>query len=103
MHEHPVAHSVTDGHFVHLTTLPSPEVICLLQASGRRLTKWPAFTTSHGRYCRIVHSYQQHPNCKTFIAFVYDPDKLIKNPAALERDLSKPHNGMPVHVFIAQG
>ncbi len=45
--------------------------------------------------------YHNHPNCKTFIAFVYDPDGYIKNPRGLERDLSHGTDDMRVKVFIA--
>ncbi|GCE17278.1 hypothetical protein [Dictyobacter kobayashii] len=48
--------------------------------------------------------YSSHPNCKTFMAFVYDPDRYIKNPVGLERDLSKPGQSsaeMRVKVIIA--
>lgn len=45
--------------------------------------------------------YLNHPNCKTFIAFVYDPDRLISNPRGLERDLSRTDRGLQMRVIIA--
>ena len=32
--------------------------------------------------------YRTHPHCRTFIAFVYDPDGYIENAIGFERDLS---------------
>lgn len=47
-------------------------------------------------------TYRHHPNCKTLIAFVYDPDKYIDNPRGLEVDLSGSNDGMTVKVLINQ-
>lgn len=33
--------------------------------------------------------YRQHPECKTLVCLVYDPNGLIKNPRGVERDLAK--------------
>ena len=49
-----------------------------------------------------IPHYYQHPDCKTFVGIVYDPDRLISNPKGAERGLSIPYNGMPVHIFIVQ-
>ncbi len=49
-----------------------------------------------------IPHYSQHPDCKALIGIVYDPGRLISNPKGVERDLSIPYNGMPVHVFIIQ-
>jgi len=46
--------------------------------------------------------YQTHPNCKTLIAFVYDPDGYIDNPRGLEEDLSDSKGEILVKVFIRQ-
>lgn len=32
--------------------------------------------------------YATHPDCGTLICFVYDPDRVLRNPTALERDLA---------------
>jgi hypothetical protein len=32
--------------------------------------------------------YRKHPKCRTLICLVYDPQSMLKNPAALETDLS---------------
>lgn len=45
--------------------------------------------------------YQAHPNCKTLICFVYDPDRLIQNPRGLERDLERYGGTLRVKVVIA--
>lgn len=46
-----------------------------------------------------IDRYKEHPNCKTLVCFVYDPDNLIANPTALEKDLSKSAK-MNVKVYI---
>ena len=33
--------------------------------------------------------YRVHPNCKSLVCFVYDPDHRCSNPTALEDDLSQ--------------
>lgn len=33
--------------------------------------------------------YREHPDCKTLVCFVYDPEGRISNPSGLENDLSK--------------
>lgn len=50
-----------------------------------------------------IPQYCQHPDCRALVAFVYDLLKRISNPTGLEKDLSTPYNGMPVHVFVVQG
>jgi REase_DpnII-MboI len=47
-----------------------------------------------------TQKYQAHPDCKTLICFVYDPEGKIANPRGIEKDLSKDFNGLPVSVFI---
>jgi hypothetical protein len=47
-----------------------------------------------------ITRYKSHPDCKTLICFVYDPERRIKNPRGLENDLSKTTDGMIVQVFI---
>lgn len=47
-----------------------------------------------------IDRYKQHPNCKTLICFVYDPEGRIGNPAGLERDLSREANGLKVVVLV---
>ena len=44
--------------------------------------------------------YRTHPNCKTLIAFIYDPDRYIDNPKGLEADLSESEGSMLVKVII---
>lgn len=45
--------------------------------------------------------YTSHPNCKSLICFVYDPDGKISNPVGLEKDLEKNNNGLNVKIIIA--
>jgi hypothetical protein len=48
----------------------------------------------------IAH-YSSHPDCKTLICFVYDPDSFIVNPRGLEDDLNKQSNDeMIVEVYV---
>lgn len=44
--------------------------------------------------------YQTHPDCKTLVCFVYDPEGCIKNPIALENDLSGKQDNINVHMFV---
>jgi hypothetical protein len=48
----------------------------------------------------IAH-YAQHPRCKAFVAFIYDPDRLLTNPRGLEKDLRKLSSIMPIHILVA--
>lgn len=48
-----------------------------------------------------IARYHKHPDCKTLICFVYDPDGWIANPDGLERDLSQEMHGVAVNVIIA--
>jgi len=36
-----------------------------------------------------IAKYKQHPDCKTLICFIYDPEERIKNPRGLENDLNQ--------------
>jgi hypothetical protein len=47
-----------------------------------------------------IHRYQSHPDCKTLVCFVYDPEERISNPRGIERDLSKDEDGFKVKVWI---
>ncbi|WP_420642467.1 hypothetical protein [Candidatus Leptofilum sp.] len=47
-----------------------------------------------------IKRYQVHPDCKTLICFVYDPDGYIRNPVALENDLTGNHDKISVHVLV---
>ncbi len=46
-----------------------------------------------------IDSYKEHPDCKFLYCFVYDPDRCLKNPAAIKNDLEKAHDGF-VKIFI---
>jgi REase_DpnII-MboI/AbiJ N-terminal domain 3 len=45
--------------------------------------------------------YRTHPHCRTFIAFVYDPDGHIDNPIGFEKDLSRVAGDMRIKVIVA--
>jgi hypothetical protein len=47
-----------------------------------------------------IKRYQAHPDCETLVCFVYDPGGFIKNPTALENDLSRKHDDLDVKVFV---
>jgi hypothetical protein len=47
-----------------------------------------------------IGRYQSHPDCRSLICFVYDPEGYIANPDGLEGDLSQLRNGMNVKVII---
>jgi hypothetical protein len=45
--------------------------------------------------------YRGHPDCKTLVCFVYDPDHRLDNPDALEADVSGDQAGLLTRVVIA--
>lgn len=47
-----------------------------------------------------IGRYQSHPSCATLFCFVYDPGFLLRNPRAIENDLTKPHGDLGVHVLV---
>lgn len=47
-----------------------------------------------------IAKYKEHPFCEKLICFVYDPDGYIRNPRAIENDLSNIGGEMTVQVFI---
>lgn len=44
--------------------------------------------------------YKEHPDCKSLVCFVYDPEGFIANPRGIENDLSISDGNLPVKVFI---
>ena len=45
--------------------------------------------------------YEKHPDCKTLVCFVYDPEGRIGNPVGIERDLEDHGGKLKVRVIIA--
>lgn len=45
--------------------------------------------------------YQSHPDCKTLVCFVYDPEGKIGNPVGIERDLENHSGLLKVRVIVA--
>lgn len=43
-----------------------------------------------------IKKYKSHPDCKTLICFVYDPENKISNPYGLENDLKGKHDNLNV-------
>lgn len=46
--------------------------------------------------------YSTHPDCKTLVCFVYDPEERVKNPEGFIRDLSRETGRLCVKVYVAQ-
>jgi hypothetical protein len=46
-----------------------------------------------------IERYRSHPHCARLFCFVYDPDGLISNPAAIEGDLTR-DDPIPVRVVV---
>ena len=50
-----------------------------------------------------VAKYKGHPNCRTLVCFVYDPEQHISNPVGLKRDLEAlTTHDLAVVVYICQ-
>lgn len=47
-----------------------------------------------------IARYKSHPDCKTLICFVYDPEERISNPRGIEADLTRITDGVNVIVVI---
>jgi hypothetical protein len=45
--------------------------------------------------------YRVHPDCGTLICFVYNPDLSLRNPTAIESDLSGHTDGLTTVVVIS--
>jgi len=48
-----------------------------------------------------IQQYQQHPDCRTLVCFIYDPEGRIANPRGIENELSGDKYGLTVRVIIA--
>ena len=47
-----------------------------------------------------IERYSTHPFSKTLVCFVYDPSSWIRNPVALESDLSGKRGDLDVRVLV---
>lgn len=47
-----------------------------------------------------IARYAKHPDCKTLVCFVYDPECRIHNPRGFESDLNKSSEDISVFVYI---
>lgn len=45
--------------------------------------------------------YRTHPDCGTLVCFVYDPERRLTNPAAVEADLSGTEEGLTTVVVVS--
>jgi hypothetical protein len=54
-----------------------------------------------GQLIEDIARYAKHPDCKTLVCFVYDPEHRISNPDGIEQDLSGQQGQLAVKVFIA--
>jgi hypothetical protein len=48
-----------------------------------------------------IEKYRGHPDCKTLVCFVYDPEGRIGNPKGIENDLNRIEGDLRVKVIIA--
>lgn len=48
-----------------------------------------------------ISRYRSHPDCKTLICLIYDPENYIANPRGIEADLSKNHDGLETIVIVS--
>jgi hypothetical protein len=62
---------------------------------------------NHGKYISKelhddIETYRHHPHCKHLIFFIYDPDSLIPNVAALREEIitSRTYDGEPLYCHI---
>lgn len=92
-----VAPSLAGGH-ARIDFLIKTEQIVLEIKKTR-----PTLKTRELRDQLIVDKeiYRAHPDCRTFVAFVYDPDGYIDNPRGFERDLSDSTGNLRVKVIVA--
>ncbi|HWU33114.1 MAG TPA: hypothetical protein VN108_09575 [Marmoricola sp.] len=44
--------------------------------------------------------YPRHPQCKAIFALIYDPKRLLKNPAGIEGDLTGVVDGVPTRAIV---
>lgn len=49
-----------------------------------------------------IERYKAHPDCDALVALVYDPTRRVKNPRAIENDLTRTHDGLLVRVYVVQ-
>jgi len=47
-----------------------------------------------------IERYRAHPDCESLVCLVYDPEQHIRNPAGLERDLSRKEEDLEVYVIV---
>ena len=47
-----------------------------------------------------IERYKSHPDCNTLVCLVYDPKHNIRNPAGLEKDLTRETDGLNVVVMV---
>lgn len=45
--------------------------------------------------------YRSHDGCRALVFFVYDPGRYLRNPAALENDLTDLSGSVPTVVIVA--
>jgi len=76
--------------------LKSEKIVIETKCASQKLTDKPI-----GEQLIIdIKRYQAHPDCRTLICFVYDPDAWLKNPRGLEKDLSGKNGDLDVKVHV---
>lgn len=48
-----------------------------------------------------IKRYQSHPDCKTLVCFVYDPNGFIRNSTGLIKDIARKHDNLDVRLIIS--
>ena len=48
-----------------------------------------------------IKKYNQRPDCRTLVCFVYDPEERIANPHEIENHLGRDRDGLAVRIIIA--
>ena len=48
-----------------------------------------------------IEHHKSHPDCRTLVCFVYDPDGRVADPRAVERALSGDRDGLSIRVIVA--
>ncbi|MGU9806392.1 UNVERIFIED_CONTAM: hypothetical protein HPS20_18045 [Pseudomonas sp. CM11] len=48
-----------------------------------------------------ITRYRAHPECHAITFFVYDPRGLVKNPVALQTELSEIAGELPVSLIVS--
>jgi len=48
----------------------------------------------------VISRYKEHPDCKTLVCFIYDPEGYIQNPEGLRNDLESSSDSLNIRVIV---